>query len=175
MEKIVGIPDNVDVKIDNLKVSIKGEKGELERDFFSPLFKSIKIEKKDNKIIISGIEERKTKAMVGTIESHIKNMIIGVTKGYVSKLKIVYMHFPMTVKVSDKEILIQNFLGEKTARKTKIYGNVKVEVKGDEIIVSGTDKEEVGQTAARIEQATRIRAKDRRIYQDGVFTTAKPE
>lgn len=170
MEKIIKIPDEVEVNIKDFKVSVKGPRGSLERDFFSPLYKEIRIKKNDKNILVfSESEKRKIKSMVGTITSHIKNMIKGVTKGYVYKLKIVYIHFPFTVKVSDGEVLISNFLGEKAPRKSKIVGETKVEVKGDEIIVTGINKEDTGQTAVNIERATKISRRDRRVFQDGIF------
>jgi large subunit ribosomal protein L6 len=171
MERTVEIPEEVKVEIENFKVKVTGSKGNLERDFYSPLFKKdIIIKKIDNKISISSESKRKkVKAMIGTIESHILNMFEGVTKGFTTKLKIVYMHFPFTVKISGNEILVNNFLGEKTPRKTKVVGDCKIEVKGDEITVTGISKEDVGQTAANLEKATWIKARDRRVFQDGIF------
>lgn len=174
-ERIIEIPQGVDVAVEGFKVSVSGSKGKTEKDFSSPLFKNlIKIAKQGNLIKVSfDSRKRKTKSMAGTIEAHIKNMISGMAKGYTYKLKIVFMHFPMTVKVSGKEILIQNFLGEKSMRKAKIFGNVRVEIKDDEITVSGYNKEDVGQTAANIERATKISARDRRIFQDGIFLVSR--
>ena len=171
MEKIVEIPNSIEVEINNFKVKIKGPNGLLEKDFYSPLFKKdISIKKNDNKISISTESKRKkVKAMLGTIEAHIKNMFEGVTEGFTIKLKIVYMHFPFTVKVSGKEVSVNNFLGEKLPRKTKIIGDCKIEIKGDEITVTGINKEDVGQTAANLERATWIKARDRRVFQDGIF------
>ncbi len=171
MERIVEIQDRVQIELDNFKIKVTGSKGSLEKDFYSPLFrKVITIKKNDNKILISSESERKkVKAMLGTIEAHVNNMIKGVTEGYTVKLKIVYMHFPFTLKTSGKEISINNFLGEKTPRKTKIVGDCKVEVKGDEITITGINKDDVGQTAANLERATWVRARDRRVFQDGIF------
>lgn len=171
MEKVIEIPDEIEVNINNFKVSVKGPKGNLERDFFSPLFRDdITIRKENNKIFLSiKSEKRKIKSMFGTIESHIKNMFKGVTEGFTAKLKIVYMHFPMKVQVSGKEILINNFLGERVPRKAKIVGDCKVEVKGDIITVNGISKDDVGQTTANMERATWIKARDRRVFQDGIF------
>ena len=152
-------------------MKVTGSKGTLEKDFYSPLFaKEIAIKKNENKVLISTESKRKkNKAMTGTIKSHILNMIKGVTEGYVVTLKMVYMHFPFTVKVSGKEVLVNNFLGEKMPRKTTIVGDCKVEIKGDEIVVTGINKEDVGQTAANLEKATWIKARDRRVFQDGIF------
>jgi len=175
MEKTIQIPDKVEVDVERLKIRIKGEKGELEKDFTSPLFKEIHIIKDDKIIIKTKSNKRKIKSMVGTITSHINNMIKGVTEGYTCELKIVYVHFPFTVKVSENKILIDNFLGEKAPRKSKIVGDSKVEVKGSDIIVSGINKEDVGQTSANMEIATKIKRRDRRVFQDCIVITKKPK
>ena len=70
---------------------------------------------------------KKEASLVGTIESHIKNMITGVTKGYTYKLKIVFSHFPITVKVQDRAVMVENFTGERqSTQSAKILGDVKV-------------------------------------------------
>lgn len=177
MELTIEIPEGVKIELEKFKVKVIGSKGTLEKDFYNPLFsKKIKIEKNDNKILIKTDSKRsKIKSMSGTIKSHILNMIKGVTEGFTAKLKMVYMHFPFTVKISGKEILVNNFLGEKTSRKTTIVDDCKVEIKGDEIVVTGINKESVGQTAANLEKATWIKARDRRVFQDGCFITEKPK
>ena len=176
MERIIEIPNGIEVEINNFKIKIKGPKGSLEKNFFCPIFKKeIILKKENNKILLSTeSKKRKIKAMIGTMESHIDNMFLGVREGYIAKLKVVYMHFPFTVKVSGNEVSINNFLGEKTPRKVRIGGNCKVEIQNDEIIVTGISKDEVGQTAAQIERATRIKQRDRRVFQDGLFIIKKP-
>jgi len=171
METTIEIPDGISIDVEKFKVKVAGPKGNLEKDFYSPLFaKEISIKKTDNKIVISSESKRKkVKAMVGTIKSHVLNMAEGVKQGFSVKLKIVYMHFPFTVKITGKEILVNNFLGEKTPRKTTIVGDCKVEINGDEITVTGINKEDVGQTAANLERSTWIKARDRRVFQDGIF------
>ncbi|MEM7826255.1 MAG: 50S ribosomal protein L6 [Candidatus Aenigmatarchaeota archaeon] len=165
------IPENVKVEVQGLKVKVSGEKGELEREFKE---KGIKIEKVDQKLLVSSESERKKmRALVGTIVAHVKNMIKGVTKGFTYKLKVVYSHFPVTVKVEGDKVLIQNFLGERVPRVAKIVGNTQVKVEGSEITVSGINIEEVGQTAANIEQACRIVGYDRRKFLDGIYIVSK--
>lgn len=165
------IPENVKVEVQGLKVKVSGEKGELEREFNE---KGIKIEKIDQKLVVSSESERKKmRALVGTIIAHVKNMIEGVTKGFTYKLKVVYSHFPITVKVEGDKVLIQNFLGERVPRVAKIVGKTQVKVQGSELIVSGINIEEVGQTAANIEQACRIVGYDRRKFLDGIYIVSK--
>src|SRR5216684_2713940 len=81
--------------------------------------------------------------------------------------------FPRKATVKGSEFIIENFLGEKFPRKTRILGETKVEVKGDQVLLTGADVEAVGQTAANIELATRIRGFDPRIFQDGIYITKK--
>ena len=174
-EKKVKIPEGIQVEIEGGKLKVGGEKGGVEHRFRG--LSGIKIEKSDEIIKVSSdSDRRKPKAIVGSIIAHIKNMFHGVTEGYEAKLKVIYSHFPVTVKVESEKVLIQNFLGEKTPRKAKIIGGgTKVEVKGADIIVTGIDIEAVGQTAANIEQATKIREHDRKVLQDGIYITKKPK
>jgi len=108
-----------------------------------------------------------------TSKSLIKNMIIGVTKGFTYKLKIVFAHFPITVKVKGNQVHIENFYGERSPRIAQIIGNSKIEVKEDDIIVKGISIYDVGQTAANIEQATKVKNKDLRVFLDGVYVYDK--
>lgn len=164
----VVVPEGVEVYIDGLKIRVKGPKGEVVRDFGS--FKNIKLLKEGNKIVVlSYFANRKLKALTYTIGRHVSNMIDGVTKGFRYKLKIVYAHFPTTVKVAGDKVVIENFMGEKSPRIAKILGNVKVCVKGDDVIVEGVDINDVAQTAANIERATKVMDLDRRIFVDGIY------
>ena len=170
----VEIPENVTIEINGMRVKVTGPKGTIERDFSH--IRGVEIRKEDNKIIIETFfANRKKKALVPTIAAHIENMIKGVTKGFRYKLKIIYSHFPVNVKVDEKgkKVIIENFLGEKAPRIAKIVGNVTVKVKGDDIIVEGIDIEEVGQTAANIEHATKVKNYDRRVFMDGIYIYEK--
>ncbi len=170
----VKIPEDVTVQVDGMKIKVSGPKGELVKDFSHA--RHVLISVQGNEVVVEAFNaDRKLKAVVGTIAAHVRNMIIGVTKGYRYKLKIVYSHFPVTVQVDEKErvVRIKNFLGEKADRIAKIYGNVKVRVEGSDVIVEGIDVEEVGLTAASIERATRVKDLDRRIFVDGIYIYEK--
>jgi len=108
-------------------------------------------------------------SLVGTVSSHVKNMITGTTKGFTYKLKIVFSHFPISVKVEGRKVLIENFTGERSPRVAEIVGDTKVKVKVDDLIVQGTNLEDVSQTAANIQQATKIKKKDPRVFLDGIY------
>jgi large subunit ribosomal protein L6 len=102
-------------------------------------------------------------------------MIKGVTKGFTYKLKIVFSHFPISVKVEDKTVRIENFTGERSPRLARILGESKVTVKSEDVVVQGIDLEEVSQTAANIEQATRVKVKDPRVFLDGIYVYERLE
>jgi len=173
IEYEVEIPKDVEVKIEGNHVIVKGRLGELKWKFD---LHQTTYEKQGDRLIFRKDSKRKAdKAIVGSIVSHIKNMIRGVTKGYEYKMKVVYAHFPINVSVEGKLVIIKNFAGEKTPRHAHIFGNVNVDVKGQDIVLKGLDREEVGQTAANIETATKIRKKDIRVFQDGVYITSKDD
>ena len=169
----VQIPENVDGMLDGRIVTIKGEKGELTRDFSHA---PVQMNLEGKTVTVRASWPRKKEAsMVGTVCSHIKNMIKGVTTGYTYKLKIVFSHFPLTVKVVGNYLTISNFTGERNPRKVKIMGDTKVIIKGEDIIVQGIDLEHVSQTAANIQDGTKIRNKDPRVFLDGIYVFEKHE
>jgi large subunit ribosomal protein L6 len=174
ISKSIQVPDGVEVTVERRKVTVKGSKGTLIRDFS---YVPISIAGNDDKTVRIWAEwpRKKEAALVGTLYSHIQNMIIGVEKGFSYKLKIVFSHFPISTKVQDKAVLIENFTGERRARKAKIIGDVKVKVESEDIIVEGINLEDVSQTAANIEQATKVKKKDPRVFLDGMYVYERKE
>ena len=173
ISKTIQIPDDAEVSVEGRIVTVKGQKGMLTRNFsHAPI--SIKLEGKMIRIWAEW-PRKKEAALVGTLCSHIQNMIIGVRTGFTYKLKIVFSHFPISVKIKDKTILIENFTGERSPRKVKIIGNVQVKVQSEDVIVQGINLEDVSQTAANIEQATKVKRKDPRVFLDGIYVNEKSE
>ncbi len=176
----IPIPEGVNVTMNGRRVKVEGPKGAIERELWHPGL-HIQIEKRDtgsNEIVINADSTRKEeRAMAGTYASHLQNMITGVKEGFFYKLKVVHAHFPMQVAVTKegKSVSVSNFLGERKPRIAKVEAGVKVEIKdkGGEIVVSGINKEAVGQTAANIEQITRIKGYDPRVFQDGIYLVEK--
>jgi len=169
--KTIEIPDNVEVKVDGRVVTVKGEKGTLTRNFSEA---PVLIQREDKAIKVQANWPRKKEAaLVGTVSSHIQNMIIGVSKGFTYKLKIVFSHFPISVKVKENVVSIENFTGERSPRLVRITGDAKVSVKEDDIVVQGINLEDVSQTAAKIEGATKVKSKDPRVFLDGIFIYEK--
>jgi large subunit ribosomal protein L6 len=172
-EKLVQVPTGVQVQVTARKVTVIGPKGTISKDL---AYMPVQLEPKDDKIAVwTEGSKKRDKAMIGTAASHISNMIKGVTEGFAYKLKIVYAHFPVTVKVLDKQkkVSIENFSGEKVPRLASIVGDVSVKVSGDEVIVEGTRLEDVSQTASNIQQATLIKEKDQRVFLDGIYVFEK--
>jgi large subunit ribosomal protein L6 len=167
----IKIPEGVEAKVSASTIVIKGKLGEVKREF-PP--EKIQMKIKDGQIVLSvDSENRKQRAMLGTWSGHVQNMIHGVNDGVEYKMKVVYSHFPMTVKSQGDTVVIENFLGERFPRKTKVLKNVTVNVKGQDITVKGFDLDNVAQTAANIEQVTRIRKLDPRVFQDGIYIIEK--
>jgi large subunit ribosomal protein L6 len=173
ISKIIQVPDGVEVTIEGRKVTVKGAKGTLTRDFS---YVPISIEGNGKTVRVWAEWPRKKEAaLVGTIYSHLQNMITGVEKGFSYKLKIVFSHFPMSVKVQGKTVVIENFTGERRGRRVKIVGNVKIKVESEDVIVEGINLEDVSQTAANIEQATKVKKKDPRVFLDGIYVYERNE
>jgi len=171
----IEIAKGVAIQIDDKNVSVKGPKGKASQDFNDPRFNDlVVIVKEGDKIkVYTDSDKKKIKAIIRTIGSQIKNMVMGTSEGFVYKLKITYIHFPMTVEVKGKEVHIKNFLGEKGARIAKIMGDAEVKIQKDEVSVTGADKKAVSQTAANIEQVCSVKKLDRRVFQDGIYITGK--
>lgn len=169
--RTVAIPEGASVEMDGYVLKVKGPKGQLERNMRFP---QIKIEVLENEVEVSTSSDRKrTMAMVGTFAAHANNMCIGVTEGFEYRLKVVYSHFPIQLKMSGDKLEIVNFLGEKKSRYATIDERVKANIGNDEIVLMGIDKEMLGNSSANIEHATKIRKRDPRTFQDGIYIVQK--
>ena len=173
LQRTVQLPEQVTVQLEGSKVKVQGPLGTLQEDL-SHLPVSIALKGKEIEVSTQWPRKREV-GMLGTATAHIRNMIKGVTKGYRYGLRIVYAHFPVTVKVDEKArvLKIENFTGEKTPRYAVILEGVKVTVKGEDILVEGPDLQAVSQTAANIQEATRIKKKDQRVFLDGIYVFEK--
>jgi large subunit ribosomal protein L6 len=167
----IEVPEKVQVAIDYGLVTVKGPLGEVSRKLLDV---NVEVVKQGNSVfVVINTGRAKHRALMGTFGAHIRNMVHGVTEGFECTMKIVYAHFPIKVSVKGDTFVIENFLGEKHPRRADIIGKTKVAVKGDQVVVSGLEIEEVGQTAANIERATKIKRLDPRIFQDGIYITKK--
>ncbi|MCL5788491.1 MAG: 50S ribosomal protein L6 [Candidatus Marsarchaeota archaeon] len=151
-------------------VTVEGPKGTVSKDINIP---PLAIRSEGASVIVEATNLKlREKALIGTTLAHLGNMITGVTKGFTYRLKMVYAHFPLSIKVDQNTVKIENFIGERAARVAAIVGQVDVKVDGEDVVVSGVDKEAVSQTAANIQKATHIRQYDPRVFSDGVYIYA---
>lgn len=164
----VDIPSGVTAAFGDNMLSIQGKLGTIKKDI-TKLPVDIMI--KGNRVVIRPYGSRKKdRAISNTCKTLITNMIKGVENGFTYKLKIVYAHFPISVKVKDREVHVDNFFGERSSRVSKIVGELtKVSVSGEDVIVQGPSLENVSQTAANIESSTKVKQKDQRVFLDGLY------
>jgi len=163
----ITIPEGVKAQLDGMQLRITGPKGQLSRNVRFP---QVVVTCDGKEITIATDSKRKEiNAMVGTLEAHSKNMFRGVTEGFEYRMKVVYSHFPIQLKLQGNKLEIANFLGEKKARYARIEAGVTAKVANDEVVLTGIDRELVGTSAANIEHATHIRDRDPRVFQDGIY------
>jgi len=173
VKRVVPVMQGAKVKMTGKVLEANGKFGTVKRAFSHP---KLKLSMAGNEITVSTMDpSRKELALLGTWEAHVKNMMRGVAEGFTYKMKIVYAHFPMKAIVKGKEFIIENFLGEKFPRTTDILGDTKVSIKAEFVELVGPNVEDVGQTAANIERACRIRGFDPRVFQDGIYIIEKPK
>jgi large subunit ribosomal protein L6 len=175
IKHIITLDDGVSASLTDGVVTISKDGASVSREFINPRV-SVTLDD-GNPVVFCDLPRRKEKALCGTWGAHLRNMNRGVSEGFEYRLKAVYSHFPMTLKVDGSVLTISNLFGEKIPRRAKLPWTpsevvVKVENKTD-VVVSGADREKVGQTSANIEQACRIRRRDRRVFQDGVYIVSK--
>jgi len=167
----IEIPVEVELIIEGNTIIIKGPQGENKKRFD---LKDLVLHKEHNHILVSCKKaSKKEKKRINTLRAHLKNMIDGVSKRFEYQMKICFSHFPITVEVKNNELIIKNFLGERANRKSKILDGANVDLDKEFITVSSVNREIAGQTAANIEKATKVRKRDRRVFQDGIFITSK--
>lgn len=170
----VEAPASVTIRKEGNLIEVKGKLGKVKKDF-TKLPATVTVE--GNKITIKPYGTRKRDlAVTNTARSVITGMIKGVEKGYTYKLKIIFAHFPISVKVKGKEIHVENFFGERSARISHIIGDAtKVSVVGEDVVIQGPSLEDVSQTAANIELSTKTKGKDQRVFLDGLYIYSKKE
>lgn len=173
MEKTVDVPEKAVVEVQGSELVVKGPRGELRREFRKP---NIKLAVQGGKVVFSSeLEKKSVKAIIGTWVALVRNMLAGVTKGWSCRMRLVYSHFPVKLKVEGDRLIIENFLGERKAREARILDGTETKVEKDEIVVTGIDRERVGQTCANIEQTCVVKGYDRRVFQDGIWKLGKSE
>ena len=170
----IDIPDMVTVKMDGNVIVVGGKLGTLQKDLTRL---PISVDIKDKKLMIKPPGTRKRDlAVKNTAKSIIQSMIKGVERGFTYKLKVVYAHFPISVKTKGKQIYVENYFGERAARVSHVVGETtKVNIVGEDVVVQGPSLEHVSQTAANIEFSTKLKGKDQRVFLDGLYIYSREE
>ncbi|MBL4799002.1 MAG: 50S ribosomal protein L6 [Oleispira sp.] len=140
----VAIPAGVEVTLAESKIAIKGGKGTLELNIHS----SVEIKQEESNIVFAPKNgDKSANAMAGTFRSLVNNMVIGVTQGYQKKLILQGVGY--RAKISGKVVSLS--LGFSHPVDYELPKGIKVEVPSQtEIVISGADKQQVGQVAAEI-------------------------
>ncbi len=170
-EVSIPFPDAVKVTESHKILNVQGPLGKTRKNF-KKIPVDLKVEGKN--VIIKSLGDRKRDyAIFKTAESLVKTLIQGVQTGYTFKMKVVYAHFPITVKIKDGYIHVENFQGERAPRSSKIFGDTKVVSKGDDVIITGPVLTDVSQTAGALQQNTKVKNKDSRVFLDGIYLFEK--
>ena len=141
------VPENVDIINNNNNISVKGKLGNLEFKFDSNLDINIS----DNQVIVSrNSDQKKYRELHGLTRSLINNMIIGVSEGYEKKMTLVGTGY--TADASKGNFLLLN-VGFSHPVYVQCPESVTVKTpQVTEIVITGIDKQLVGQFSARIRQ-----------------------
>jgi len=168
-EETVDVPKGVTFALHGRRLHAKGPLGAVDRPFPSD---ALELRTGDGTATLKlrlPSHRKRSQALLRTWAAHLRNLGGSLTVGVEARLKIVAAHFPMKVQVKENHILIENFLGEKHPRSSDLLPGTTARVDGEFVILSGFDFEVVGQSAANIERASRIREYDPRVFQDGVY------
>jgi len=175
----LAVPKGVKVSAKGRTVTVTGPRGELKRSFMHRLNIRVKNAGKAATVEIEAwFGDRRKIATIRTVKTHIENMIIGVTKGFMFKMRLVYAHFPIIVNIEDggQSVDFRNFLGEKIVRPIKMLEGVTIargETVKDELVFQGNSLDNVSQSAALVRQCALVRNKDIRKFLDGIYVSFK--
>jgi large subunit ribosomal protein L6 len=140
-KKPISIPKGVEINLNGRQLSMKGPKGNLQMD----LHPSVSIEKSDTELSVKAADG--AMVMAGTTRALLNNMMVGVTRGYERKLNLVGVGY--RAQAQGKKLNLT--LGFSHPVEYAVPEGVKIETPSQtEILVSGVDKQKVGQAAADI-------------------------
>ena len=165
----VDVPKGVSFSVADRRLHAKGPLGSVERPFPSDAIDPATEPGKVTLTLRLPTHRKRSQSLLKTWAAHVRNLAGSLTLGVEARLKVVAAHFPMKVQVKENHILIENFLGEKHPRSSDLLPGTTAKVEGEFVILSGYDIEQVGQSAANIERASRIREYDPRVFQDGIY------
>lgn len=171
LQEQLQLPSGVTATLAHGEMTVKGPKGEVTKILKDP---QVNIKVEGNNVTFKS--EKGTKRQKRTMNSfiaHLNNMIKGAQEPYKYVMKICSGHFPINVSISGEQLLVKNFLGEKSPRTLKLKKGVSVKIDGDKITVESPDKELAGSMASDIELLTAKSNRDLRVFQDGIYLIEK--
>ena len=144
--KPIAVPSGVDVKIDGNHIAVKGPKGTLERD----IHKDITVALENNELVVTRPSDNKNhRALHGLTRSLVNNMVVGVTEGFTKTLEVNGVGYRVAKQGKD---LVMNLGFSHQVIMSEIDG-ISIEVPApNKIIISGPDKQKVGQFAANVRE-----------------------
>ncbi len=140
----IEVPNGVDINIDGQSVAVKGPRGSLDLDVRSP----ISISRENGSIVVSRPnDDRRNRSLHGLTRTLISNMVVGVTDGYTKRLEIRGVGYRAAM---DGKTLVIN-VGYSHPVRMEPEEGIEFAMEGNtQILVSGVDKQLVGEMAARI-------------------------
>ncbi len=171
IKKIVKIAENCEVKVSDKSITIKKNDKEIKVPYKIKNFKP-KIEE-GSIILEKKAGNKKDKKYIHSLSSHLTNAFNGLEKKYEYKMQICSIHFPMNAKIEKNKFVIKNFFGERKDRILTIKPNVEIKIENDIITLISSEKNQAGEQASEIEALTRIKSRDRRVFQDGIWIIKK--
>jgi large subunit ribosomal protein L6 len=169
----ISIPEGITCTIHNKNLTCKKGDKTIVKNIDLP---RVTISVNGNELILSSdAGAKKENNLIKSYLAHLRNIFGGLQKDFIYVMEAVNVHFPMTLKLEKNNLLITNFLGEKKPRIVQIHPNVKADIKGQRITLTSHDKEAAGETVSCIERITKVRKKDRRVFQDGIYLIERPE
>lgn len=174
LEQVIEVPDGVEMRFAKGTMRVSGRLGDAVKDF-RRIPVAIEVSGDGRRVTARATGRRKRDySVLNTACSIIRNLVGGVQEGYTVRMKVVYAHFPITVRVDGGEILVENFQGERSARRARIVGRgTKVDPQGEDVVITGPVLTDVTQTAANLQQHTRVKNKDHRVFLDGIYVYEK--
>jgi len=144
--KPIVVPSDVEVKFDGKHITVKGSKGTLERDIHPNM--EVKFENGVLEVIRPN-DEKKNKALHGLTRSLLNNMVVGVSQGFTRELEVNGVGYRAAKQGKD---LVMNLGYSHQVIMPEIDG-ITIDVPSpNKIIISGPDKEKVGQFAANVRE-----------------------
>lgn len=175
-EESLAIPEGVKVTCKSRVVTVEGPRGKLTKNF-KYLSIQIQVDSENSKVFVrSWFVNKKLAACVKSVQSQVRNLITGVTKGFEHQMKLAYAHFPINVHIPNDggSIEIRNYIGEREVRRIKMLPGVKI-MKGTEakdlLVVQGNDLDLVSLSCALIQQSCAAKRKDIRKFLDGIYVS----